>query len=74
MLDRLSPQLRHFLIGLLAALLAALSDHIGDFNLNPAIGAIVGAGLGYGLLWVTDLTRQYGPGTGTLPEHGDADA
>jgi hypothetical protein len=60
MLDKVSPQLRHFLIGLLAAVLAAASQHIGDLNLNPAIGALVGAAIGYGLLWVTPLTKQYG--------------
>lgn len=61
MLDRLNPQWRHFLIGLLAALLAAAGDHVGDLNLNPAVSALVGAALGYALLWVTPLTKQYGP-------------
>ena len=60
MLDRLSPQWRHFLVGLLAAILAAASDHLSDLNLNPLIGAVVGAGLGYVLLWLTPLTKQYG--------------
>lgn len=71
MLDKVSPELRHFLIGLLAALLAAVSDHIGDFNLNPAIAAVVGAGVGYGLLWATKLTKQYGVGSKAPSTEGD---
>lgn len=62
MLDKVSPELRHFFIGLLAALLAVASEHISDFNLSPVIGALVGAAIGYGLLWVTPLVRQYGVG------------
>ena len=71
MLDNVSPQVRHFLIGLLAALLGAASDHIGDLNLNPALGAIVGAGLGYGVLWISGLTRQYGVGSKAPASEGD---
>jgi len=73
MLDKFSPQLRHFLIGLLAALLAAASQHIGDLNLNPAVGALVGAAIGYGLLWITPLTKQYGVDSNKAdaPNQGD---
>lgn len=71
MLDKVSPEVRHFLIGLMAALLAAAGDHIGDLNLNPAIAAIVGAGLGYGLLWATKLTKQYGVGSKAPVSEGD---
>lgn len=71
MLDKVSPEVRHFVIGLIAALLAAAGDHIGDLNLNPAVAAIAGAAVGYGLLWITPLVTQYGVGKKAPVTEGD---
>ena len=75
MLDRLSPALRHFLIGLLAAALTVvvplLTDHqsqirdwiVGDLHLPLAAAPLVGAALAQLILFLTSLTRQYGVGS-----------
>lgn len=69
MLDRLSAEWRHFLIGLLASVLAVVADQLPFLNLPPTVGALVGAVVGYVLLYITPLVRQYGVGAG--PADGD---
>lgn len=63
MLDRLPAAWRHFLIGLLAAILAVVADQLPLLNLPPTVGALVGAVVGYVLLYITPLVRQYGVGS-----------
>lgn len=62
MLDKLSPQVRHFLVGLLAAVLTVAAEYVPQLGLHPAFAALIGAAVGYGLLWLTPLVRQYGVG------------
>lgn len=63
MLDRLSPQLRHLLLMLLAAVLTWASTDLvpwlsGHDGWGPIVGTLTGAVLAY----VLPLTRQYGVG------------
>ena len=62
MLDRLSPEFRHFAIGLLCAVLTVLAEYVPQLGLHPMVAALLGAVIGYGLLWLTPLVRQYGLG------------
>lgn len=62
MLDRIPPQARHFAIGLLAAVLTVLAEYVPQLGLHPMLAALLGAVIGYGLLWLTPLVRQYGLG------------
>lgn len=63
MIDKLPPGARHLLIGLLAAVLTALSESVPALGLHPALAAVTGAALGYAVLVLTPLTRQYGVGS-----------
>ena len=63
MIDKLPPGTRHLLIGLLAAVLTALSESVPDLGLHPALAAVTGAALGYAVLVLTPLTKQYGIGS-----------
>lgn len=71
MLDKVSPEVRHFVIGLLAAVLAVASQWIPQLGLHPALAAIVGAGVGYALLYLTPLVKQYGIGSKAPVSKGD---
>lgn len=67
MLDRLPATWRHFLIGLLAAVLTVVAQYVPELGLHPALAAVLGSIVGYVLLWITPLIRQYGVG------HADED-
>lgn len=62
MLDRLSPELRHVLIMLIAAILGWASDNVLNFGLPPLVASLFGVVVGTLLLYVTPLTRKYGFG------------
>jgi hypothetical protein len=62
-LDRLSPALRHALIGLLAAVLTYVTANYTSWGLPNAAYPIIGALLTIIGLWITPLTGQYGVGS-----------
>lgn len=68
MIDKLTPAHRHLAIGLLAAIATALAETVPDLGLHPALAAVAGAALGYAVLVLTPLTRQYGVGSSPKPE------
>ena len=69
MLDRLSPQLRHLALMLLAAALTwAGTDLVPWLSAHDGWGPIVGTLAGGIVAWTLPLTRQYGWGA---PDSGD---
>lgn len=63
MLDRLSPQLRHLLLMLLAALLTwASTDFVPWLSSHDGWGPAVGTLAAGVLAYMLPLTRQYGVG------------
>jgi hypothetical protein len=63
-LDKLSPALRHALIGLLAAVLTYATANYTSWGLPAAAYPIIGALLTIAGLWLTPfLTTQYGVGS-----------
>jgi hypothetical protein len=65
-LDRLSPAVRHALIGLLAALLTYATANYTSWGLPAAAYPIIGALLTIIGLWITPFTQQYGVGSPTV--------
>lgn len=65
MLDRLSPEWRYFLIGLLVAVLTAVTQILPNLDIPPSVGALASAGVSYLLLYFTPLTRKFGIGKAT---------
>lgn len=63
MLDKFSPETRHFLIGLLVAVLTVAAQWVPQLGLHPAVAALIAAAVGYALLYFTPLVRQYGVGS-----------
>jgi hypothetical protein len=62
-LDKLSPAVRHALIGLIAALLTYATANYTNWGLPAAAYPIVGALLTIAGLWLTPATTQYGVGS-----------
>ena len=61
MLDRLSPQLRHLALMLLAAGLTwAGTDLVPWLSAHDGWGPVVGTLVGGALAWLLPITRQYG--------------
>ncbi len=61
MLDKLSPEARHFVLLLIGALIAWASTELPT-RLDPLPASLVGAFTTVALAWLTPLTRQYGIG------------
>lgn len=62
MLDRLDPQLRHFILMLLVPVLGYIAaEVVPSLGLHPLVAGFAGVVLAQLIAYVTPLTRQYGP-------------
>jgi len=60
MLEKISPQLRHALIALLASSITLGIKYVHSLHFSAPVQALVGAGITALTLIVTPLTNQYG--------------
>jgi hypothetical protein len=66
-LDKLSPAVRHALIGLIAAIITYATANYTSWTIPAATYPIIGALLTIIGLWLTPFTQQYGVGSPNIP-------